>query len=77
LLDLCRLVIDAAWGVALPDRELADSKILNVKEHFFSASGAHAHALFIIESLACQVKESAQFEPEARFLRVTGQPASA
>jgi hypothetical protein len=59
LLDLRRLVIDAARRVTLPDRELANGKILNVKEHVFSASGAHAHAILIIESLACQVKESA------------------
>src|SRR4029077_9269592 len=74
LLDFRRLVIDAARHVALPDRDLADGKVLNVKEHVFSASGAHAHAFFIIESLACQVKESAWFGPEMRFLSVTGQP---
>src|SRR5260370_777513 len=59
VIHLRRMVIDAGRRVAIPDWELTDGKILNVKEHGFSASGAHIHAVFIIESLARQVKESA------------------
>src|SRR5713226_1248722 len=59
LLDLCGLVVDAARSIVFPDGQLTDGQVLNIKEHVYSASGAHAHAFLIIESLARQVKERA------------------
>jgi hypothetical protein len=48
LLDIGRMEIDASGSVALPDAQFTDGKILNVKEHVFSASGAYAHAFSLL-----------------------------
>src|SRR5260370_3659339 len=51
--------VNAARDVGLPDAQLVDGQFLNIKEHFFSASGAYAHALPLLSRLRAKSRNGA------------------
>src|ERR1700675_4342413 len=61
LLDLRRMVIDAARGVALPDAQLANSEIFYVEEQVLNASRANAHAVSLFRRAGSKSRNRAAF----------------
>src|SRR5450631_645918 len=57
LLHFPGLVVDAAGRVTFADDLFPDGKVLDVKEHVFSASGANTHAFSLLRRLAAKSRK--------------------
>jgi hypothetical protein len=70
------MVINASGGIALPDAQFTDGKVLNVKEHVFSASGAYAHAFSLLGGLALKSRNLALCEPRFVSFLASSEPST-
>src|SRR5215475_864317 len=61
LLHFRGLVVDAAGRVALTDDLFPDSKVLDIKKHVCSASGANAHAFSLLGRFAAKSRKRGGF----------------